>query len=187
MKEIYKALTAPLTIEEIDFRVQSVNNGGYATLLAYKDARVDINRLNKHVGMGNWKRSHKEIKGAIYCTVSIFNQDIQEWVSVQDVGYCAQNSYDPGIAIKGEASDSFKRACFNLGIGIELYDYPLISIPLEKHEWLKGDGKQKNKTTWQFNLKQWFWGNEFGHDSKLTRLWVNDTTGKNRFNWRVTE
>ena len=35
-------LSTPLEIHQIDFRVQSINRGGYATILAYKDARVDM-------------------------------------------------------------------------------------------------------------------------------------------------
>ena len=35
-------------------------------------------------------------------------------------------------AQKGEASDSFKRACFNWGIGRELYTAPFIWIPATK-------------------------------------------------------
>jgi hypothetical protein len=35
-------------------------------------------------------------------------------------------------AQKGEASDSFKRACFNWGIGRELYTSPFIWVPASK-------------------------------------------------------
>ena len=51
-------LTKPLQSHEIEFRVQSINNGGYATILAYKDARVDMSRLDKACGPLNWKREH---------------------------------------------------------------------------------------------------------------------------------
>ena len=40
----FKELSRPLDISDIDFRVQSINNGGYATVLAYKSARVDMAR-----------------------------------------------------------------------------------------------------------------------------------------------
>jgi len=66
-------LTKPLSIDEIDFRIQSINRGGYATILAYKDARVDINRLNKAVGQGNWQRKHEMIGDRLYCSIGIFN------------------------------------------------------------------------------------------------------------------
>ena len=35
-------LGKPLRIDQIDFRVQSINKGGFATILVYKDARVDM-------------------------------------------------------------------------------------------------------------------------------------------------
>ena len=54
-----KELSEPLTMEDIDFRIQSINQGGYATIVAYKDARVDIRRLNKVCGAFGWKREHK--------------------------------------------------------------------------------------------------------------------------------
>jgi hypothetical protein len=35
---------------KIDFGVQSVNKGGYATILAYKDAKVDMKRMTMFMG-----------------------------------------------------------------------------------------------------------------------------------------
>ena len=46
-------------------------------------------------------------------------------------------------AVKGAASDSFKRACFNIGIGRELYTAPFIWIPSDKVSIAEGDGKLK--------------------------------------------
>jgi hypothetical protein len=42
---------------------------------------------------------------------------------------------------KGEASDSFKRACFNLGIGRELYTAPFIWITPDKVNITEKDGR----------------------------------------------
>ena len=81
-----KALCKPLKASEIDFRVQSINKGGYATILAYKDARVDMNRLDDVVGPMNWKREHKLVGQNLHCTVSIYNTDTKEWVGKEDVG-----------------------------------------------------------------------------------------------------
>ncbi len=44
------------------------------------------------------------------------NPENGEWVSKQDVGTESYKEKE-----KGRASDSFKRACFNIGIGRELY------------------------------------------------------------------
>lgn len=80
-----KALCKPLAANEIDFRVQSINKGGYATILAYKDARADMNRLDEVCG-ALWKREHKLVGQNLHCTVSIYIDSIKEWVSREDVG-----------------------------------------------------------------------------------------------------
>ena len=174
-----KDLQKPLPIESIDFRVQSINKGGYATILAYKDARVDINRLNEVCGVLGWKREHtRDNKN---CIVSIWNDDIKQWVSKEDTG--TESMAD---AQKGLASDSFKRACFNFGIGIELYDYPVISVKLNDNEWnskdVKNDktGNVKPKATWDLKLKEWIWFSQFT-DGKLTYLAAKDNHNVKRF------
>jgi hypothetical protein len=77
---------------------------------------------------------------------------------------------------KGEASDAFKRACFNLGIGRELYDYPMIQIKLTDSEFDKVSGKP----TFNFKLKEWIWCSEF-KEGKLVLLAAKDTAGVVRF------
>lgn len=115
--------------EEIECRVGSVHARGF-TILLYKDARVDMTILDETCGPENWQRDHKEIKGTVYCGVGIFNaslaqieQGLSPWVWKWDAG---SESYTEKE--KGEASDSFKRACVNWGIGRELYTAPFISI-----------------------------------------------------------
>lgn len=164
-----KKLSEPLPIESIDFRIQSVNKGGYATILAYKDARVDMNRLNEVCGVLGWQRRHtRENKN---CIVSIWDEENKQWVSKEDTG-----SESNAEAQKGLASDSFKRACFNLGIGIELYDYPIISVKLNDLEF----DKVTKKPTWDFKLKEWVWRSQFT-DGKLNYLSCKDNLGVVRF------
>ena len=163
-------LKKPLPIESIDFRVQSVNKGGYATILAYKDARVDMNVLDSVVGALNWKREHFDNNRT--CRVSIYNPCIKEWINKEDVGTVSNTESEKGLA-----SDSFKRACFNWGIGRELYDYPIISIKLDSTEF---DNTTK-KPTWNFKLKEWVWISEF-KEGKLVGLAAKDQNGKVRFN-----
>ena len=121
-----------LTANEIDCRVQSVKQNGLVLLL-YKDARCDMNILDATVGAENWQREHYECKGNLFCRVGIntfaFNVPTaqQEWVWKSDCGTESNTE-----AQKGEASDSFKRACFNWGIGRELYTAPFIWIPADK-------------------------------------------------------
>ena len=167
-------LKTPLPIESIDFRVQSINKGGYATILAYKDARVDINRLNDVCGVLGWKREHtRDNKN---CIVSIWDDKNKHWVSKEDTG-----TESMAEAQKGLASDSFKRACFNFGIGVELYDYPIISIKLTKGvEWdLQND---KPKQLFGLKLREWKWFSQF-IDGKLTYLACKDEKGVKRFEY----
>lgn len=113
-----------LTNDEIECRVQSVKANGLVLLL-YKNARCDMNILDETVGAENWQREHYECKGNLFCRVGIKCGD--EWIWKSDCGTESNTE-----AQKGEASDSFKRACFNWGIGRELYTAPFIWIPAEK-------------------------------------------------------
>lgn len=112
-----------LKADEIECRIATINEKGLSLLL-YKDARVDQRILDETFGIFGWKRSHQCIDGNLYCTVEIFNKDSGEWISKQDVGTMSYSEKE-----KGQASDSFKRACFNWGIGRELYSAPFIWIP----------------------------------------------------------
>lgn len=171
----FKELSRPLDISDIDFRVQSINNGGYATILAYKDARVDMARLDAAVGPLNWQRKHELISGNLYCHVGLFNTDISQWVWKSDVGTESMTE-----ATKGQSSDSFKRACFNWGIGRELYDYPMISVKLNDNEWSKDGGRPKQ--TYNLKIRDWVWYSEFT-DDRLSFLAAKDENGKVRFKW----
>lgn len=109
-----------LTAAEIDCRIASVKEDGI-TLLLYKDARCDMNILDETVGAFNWQRSHS--RDNANCTVSIWDEEKKQWISKEDTGTESNTE-----AEKGLASDSFKRACFNWGIGRELYTAPFIWI-----------------------------------------------------------
>lgn len=113
----------PLRAEEIDCRVATIKAEGL-TLLLYKDARVDQSILDETFGVYGWQRSHQWMGERLYCTVSVRDPETGEWVSKQDVGTESYTEKE-----KGQASDAFKRACFNLGIGRELYTAPFIWIP----------------------------------------------------------
>jgi hypothetical protein len=166
-------LSKPLTSDQIDFRVQSINKGGYATILAYKDARVDMQRLDDAVGPLNWTRRHT---GSNHnCIVSVWCDDKKEWVSKEDTGTESNTE-----AAKGLASDSFKRACFNWGIGRELYDYPVIQIKLNQNEFKVDNNRAK--ATWDLKLKEWDWYTEF-KDGKLSFIAAQDNHKKLRWKW----
>ena len=177
-------LTKPLSINEIDFRIQSVSSFGWATILAYKDARVDMTRLDEAVTPLGWKREH--LNNNANCIVSIWNEKTKQWISKEDTGTESRSE-----AQKGLASDSFKRACFNWGIGRELYDYPLIQIKLngegeglkenkKTDEWVAKGRNGKPQTLWALRLKEWVWYSEF-KDKKLSFLAAKDANGIIRF------
>ena len=111
-----------LRADEIECRVGAVTDKGLSLLL-YKDARCDMNILDETVGPEMWQRRHELINGNLYCSVGIWSETLRQWVWKQDVGTESKTE-----AEKGEASDSFKRACFNWGIGRELYTAPFIWI-----------------------------------------------------------
>lgn len=169
-------LSEPLSPVDIELRVQSVNKGGYATILPYKDARVDMNRLDSVVGSLNWKREHFLIHNTMYCRVSIFSDKLGDWVSKEDCGTQSMTEKEKGLS-----SDAFKRACFNWGIGRELYSYPLISVKLIGDEVDRQTGKVN---TYNFPLKTWKITVAFNSASKqVSFLSLTDQNNIVRFSW----
>jgi hypothetical protein len=122
MKKDNKVEFRKLRADEIQARISTVNGYGCGILL-YKDARVDQTLLDETFGIYGWQRTHQMIGENLYCTISVWDAEKEQWISKQDVG---TESYTEKQ--KGQASDSFKRACFNLGIGRELYTAPDIFI-----------------------------------------------------------
>lgn len=117
-----------LRADEIECRVAAVNEKGVSVLL-YKDARVDQKILDEVFGPFGWRRTHQSIDGNLYCTVEIYDRENRIWVAKQDVGTTGYTEKE-----KSQASDSFKRACFNWGIGRELYSAPFIWVSASKAE-----------------------------------------------------
>lgn len=115
-----------LRADEIDCRVAQVGTKGLSLLL-YKDARCDMNILDETVGPMNWMRHHS--RDNANCTVSIHDSETGFWVDKEDTGTESNTE-----AEKGLASDSFKRACVNWGIGRELYTAPFIWVKSGDYE-----------------------------------------------------
>ena len=154
-----------LEANEIECRVGSINEKGLSLLL-YKDARVDQKILDETYGTLGWKRTHQEIDGKLFCTVEIWDSEKKQWVSKQDVGTESYTEKE-----KGQASDSFKRACFNWGIGRELYSAPFIWIPAKQVE-IKYDGKR-------YLTYERFTVSEIGYDEnrEINRLVITNANG----------
>lgn len=122
-----------LKADEIDVRVATINQKG-ASLLLYKDARCDMNILDETVGAFNWKREHT--RDNANCIVSLWDENKKEWISKEDTGTESFTEKEKGLA-----SDSFKRACFNWGIGRELYTSPFIYVSADKMNIHEKNGK----------------------------------------------
>ena len=110
-----------LRADEVECRVSTVTEKG-CSLLLYKDARCDMNILDEEIGSMNWKREHT--RDNANCIVSIWDPEKGQWISKEDTGTESNTEKEKGLA-----SDSFKRACFNWGIGRGLYTAPFIWIP----------------------------------------------------------
>ena len=157
-----------LRADEIEVRIQSVKANGCVVLL-YKDARCDMNILDETVGAERWQRSHVVINGNLYCNVGInfiTADGFDRWVWKQDVGVESNTEKE-----KGQASDSFKRACFNWGIGRELYTAPFTWITLNKDEINNG------KCYTKFSVKEI----TYNANEEIEKLVIVDDKGEVRF------
>ena len=168
-----------LSKEDIDVRVaqtNTYNNNGQlvvkVSLLLYKDARVDMKVLDELFTPMGWKRTHKLIGDRLYCQVEVWDAEKKEWICKEDVGVESNTE-----AEKGQASDSFKRACVNWGIGRELYTAPRISIELNDKEYTR-DQQGKIRVSASFSVKS------IGYDTKtrtITSLEIQDRFGNVRY------
>lgn len=166
-----------LTAQDVECRVQQIteNQNGYgAILLLYKDARVDMKILDQVYGEMNWQRKHTVINGQLFCSVLIWDESKKQWIEKQDVGTESATE-----AEKGRASDSFKRACFNVGIGRELYNAPFIYIKLDAGE-VRKNSKGKPTTYTRFNVTEM----EYSREKEcFTKLIVCDDKGRQRYSF----
>lgn len=146
-------LHTPLTTEHIDFKVAQVtrtNDAVWASILAYKDARVDMQILDEAVGPMNWQNTYqRDSKGVLQCAIGIKAVD-GTWVWKTSNGIPSDFEGE-----KGEYSDAFKRAGFMWGIGRKLYDFPAIWVQLNEKDYYERDGKVKASNKLRPN--EWRW------------------------------
>lgn len=147
-------------------------DGAWCSILLYKDARVDQRILDEVFGPMNWQREHVLIGDRLYCTVSIWDAEKGQWIKKQDVGTESYTEKE-----KGQASDSFKRACFNVGIGRELYTAPKIFINLNEGEY-KASG-DKVYPSISLDVKEILYDDK-GNISKLILV---DSKGNERYTY----
>lgn len=166
-----------LSANDIECRVQQVRQtydkkSVEAVLLLYKDARCDMRYLDMLYGVTGWQRKHHLIGDRLYCTVEIWDSEKNMWIAKEDVGTESNTEKE-----KGQASDAFKRACFNIGIGRELYSAPQIKIPLNEREYSSENGRYKTFAT--FTVK------EIGYDAErqISKLVIVDRFGNERYSY----
>ena len=162
-----------LKADEIECRISVISEKGLGLLL-YKDARVDQKILDETFGVFGWKRTHQSINGNLYCTVEIRDQETGEWIAKQDVGTTGYAGKE-----KSQASDSFKRACFNWGIGRELYSAPFIWIPASKVQ------LQKKNDRYYCNENFHVSAITYSGSREITGLSITNDRGEIIFDWKL--
>lgn len=166
-----------LTADEIELRVGMASAKGFSLLL-YKDSRCDMQLLDETVGSMNWKREHQ--RDNANCIVSIWDADKNQWVSKEDTGTESQTEREKGLA-----SDSFKRACVNWGIGRELYTAPFI--------WVKGHVEQDSRARSGYKAEQRYVGGlkvsaiDYSKKRTITKLVIEDGEGNIAYSYGVNQ
>lgn len=161
-----------LRADEIECKVAIIKEKGLSLLL-YKTARTDMQLLDETVGAYQWKCDYKEVKGNMYCGISIYHANINEWVTKWDCG--VESAF--GDKEKGEASDAFKRAGFKWGIGVELYTSPFIYIPAERCEIRQDNGKYTTLDKFYVEVIEI-------KDKEIIALAIKNQKGIRVFSWR---
>lgn len=164
-----------LRADEIDVRAQQVSEYGDVTLLLYKDARVDMSLLDEEFGIFGWQREHSFKDGLNYCKVSVRNKETGEWVVKEDVGTESNTE-----AEKGAASDAFKRACVNLGIGRELYTAPHIKVELTEKETYKSGSSTRLSKFVSFYVAYI----DYDEHRRISALKIADNNGRIRYEYQ---
>ncbi len=161
-----------LNAGEMEVRVKTWDKSSHnwAMMLLYKDARCDMRILDEIYGTDGWQREHQEIGGRLYCTISVWSERLNQWVKKQDVGTESDTEKE-----KGQASDSFKRAGFNCGIGRELYTAPKIFIKTT-------DADYKNNA---FVTPLEVTHVAYNEKREISELTICDDNGVIRFDWKA--
>lgn len=132
-KDLKKKLSAETPENERKYRVGntfSYKGKKIANMLCYVDARYVQDKLDEVVGVGNWSSDFIEIKGNLFCRITItFLRDDGEVSIVSKMDCGTESNVEKQ---KGEASDAFKRAAVQLGIGRDLYNLPNYRVEMDE-------------------------------------------------------
>lgn len=157
-----------LKASEIEIKpCQVAKDQSWVQVLLYKTSRVDMQILTEMYG-SKWKSSYQMVGDSLFCTISVYDNELGEWISRTDCG-----EKDAGISEeKSYATSAFKRAATQFGIGIELYSTPKIKFPTNQN-WF-----YNNKLTMTFELSSIEWDGD-----NLKELVIVDRFGNIVYNW----
>ena len=159
--------------DQIEVKVKQITAKG-ALLLLYKTARTDMDMLDEVIGAENWCCDYKEIKGNLYCGISV-RTSAGDWITKWDCGIESRSDGE-GNEKKGEASDAAKRAGTRWGIGRELYTSPFIFAKVDTEPTNGGKGYQLKDRFQRFDVK------DIGYtDRSISRLVITDDKGNTVF------
>ena len=165
---------------DIQVMVKMVSKNKSALCLLYKDARYDQDILDKKYGQMNWQNEYRMVGEILVCAISVWDKDKECWVRKENVGNETQVGED-----KGYASDAFKRAATNWGIGRELYRAPDVWIKLDDNEigsYQSGQGKEILYSKQKFYVQ-----NITFRNGVVNHLIITDSKGDIRFKWNDAE
>lgn len=152
LSEKFARLRAPFDVELVKWRVgaRMRDNKDRGQAMPYLNARLVQDRLDEVMGPENWRNelTAAPMGGGLMCALSL--RIGGEWVSKADVAQqdeVSDNARDPEkdreIAVKGAASDAFKRAAVQWGIGRYLYSFEAPWVNLEQEKYIKRDEMPK--------------------------------------------
>lgn len=169
---------------DIDVRVQSVSRSRSgqvgAVLLLYITARAAMNALDAVYGTTGWQRTHELIDGDLYCNIDIWDADKAGWIRKQDVGTKSNAEEE-----KGRASDAFKRAAVNVGVGRELYTAPFIYVQFFDGEFFSQNKNGKEVYTCSAGTRFRCEYISYDANRRINRLLITDGKRQQRFVWEV--
>ena len=118
-----KKLQSETPVSERKYRVGNTfdySGKRWANMLCYVDARYVQDKLDDIMGVGNWSSDFIEIKGSLFCRITIsFLRDNGDIGIVSKMDCGTESNVEKQ---KGEASDAFKRAAVHFGVGRDLYN-----------------------------------------------------------------
>lgn len=124
LKKVLGELSKPL---DYKWKLQSyTKDKSKAMCVAYIDARDVTQRLNE-VCVYGWHRDHFVIGTDVYCRVGLIMPD-GSVIWRADAG----ESNNDTEKTKTAASDSFKRAAKEFGVGLFLYDLDIVKLPTKQ-------------------------------------------------------